>query len=164
MDENDKDMPLQVDGQKVAGCFQTAMPVDLNDPDELEINMLDLAHDLVVNADDPDFQNIGRNLKPLVSGFCEALRIHNKSKASNGVFINTLINFAGITLGMAINACAKPAKRTVMLEESINGIRQTIEHAIQHRVDTEKSKRTDEESVLDLLTKFTLGSKGKSNA
>lgn len=164
LDPNSPDMPKMLDGKNVAACFGSNLAVNMNDPDDLEGKLLEMAHELVVNSGDDDFKNIGRCLKPMISGFCEALRIHNKSRASNGIFVNALINIAGIMLGTSINACAKPHVRQMMADEALNGIKETIDHSLKNRNDAPSQSR-QENQALELLTQFIASKqKGQSDA
>lgn len=165
LDNNDPSMPKMLSGKNVSACMKTNLAIDMNDADDMEAKLLEMAHSLVVDSDDPDFQGMGRCLKPMVSGYAEALRIHNKSNLSNGTFVNALINFAGMALGMSINATCKPGFKVQMADEAVNGIAETIRHSLDNNSDVKKAPQNRTNEALDLLTRFiTKKSQGKLDA
>ena len=91
--------------------------VDMNDPDRLEVDMLNTAHDMVVGKDNDDsIKAMGRLLKPLMSGFCEALRVQKGNGASKQQFLDALVNFSSMVITMAICGGIKPSEQRAVAE------------------------------------------------
>ncbi len=144
------------DGIEVASV-KLNLSCNMNDPDALEINLLELAHSLQMN-DDKGFKGIGRCMKPLFSGMCEALRVHNATGENNAIFLNAILNFAVMATSMSISGCTKPSKQeeavTQAIEAFTHGLRSSIEKTTAMKDSPTAAAKKD---IDRLLAKFMRG-------
>ena len=112
--------------------------IDLNDPDEVEILLIEWAHKVSLD-EDSRARAVGRIIKHIVPAFCAVLKDENhRSDSTKGDVINGLMNASSLMLSLVIRGCVKEGRESSAVDGVLEGLREGITQTVCRM---EKEKR-----------------------
>lgn len=112
--------------------------VDLNDPDDVEVQLIDWAQAVSTKAKAPEVRAVGRVIKTFVPAFCEVLREENKRNTNKGDILNGFMNVSGLFMSLVLSGVVKRGKEKEAVDRMIRGLDLMLRSRVAHAEQVEE--------------------------